>query len=122
MTNEQAYDPQLALRQTIAGILDHPSVYMGGPSQQNLRRADRVIAALRADTRLMQALGAAEPRAHLPPPGYRPLPIPEASDSTDREVVVAPRLPCPCMAHEACVRDKLDGSWYCRRDVNRRDD
>lgn len=52
------YDPQLALRQTIAGVLDHPSVYMGGPSQQNLRKADRIIERLRSDSRLMEALRA----------------------------------------------------------------
>lgn len=61
MTNEQVYDPQLALRQRIAGILDKPSVYMGGPSRQNLRRADEIIAAIREDSRLMQAIGAVEP-------------------------------------------------------------
>ena len=55
MTN---YDPQLALRQTIAGVLDHPSVYMGGPSRQNLRKADQIIECLRRDPRLMEALGA----------------------------------------------------------------
>lgn len=61
MTNERVYDPQLALRQTIAGILDKPSVYMGGPSRQNLKRADEIIAAIRGDSRLLQAIGAAEP-------------------------------------------------------------
>jgi len=61
MTNEQSYDPQLALRQTIAGLLDKPSVYMGGPSRQNLRRADEIIAAIRGDSRLLQALSAHEP-------------------------------------------------------------
>lgn len=50
------YDPQLALRQTIAGILDRPSIYMGGPSKQNLRRADEIIERLRADERLIEAL------------------------------------------------------------------
>jgi len=34
------------LRQRIASILDHPSVYMGGPSQQSLRKAIRIIEAL----------------------------------------------------------------------------
>lgn len=63
MTKEHVYDPQLALRQTIAGILDKPSVYMGGPSRQNLKRADEIIAAIRGDARLMQAIGAAEPEA-----------------------------------------------------------
>lgn len=63
MTNEQVYDPQLALRQRIAGILDRPSVYMGGPSKQNLKRADEIIAAIREDSRLMQAIGVVEPTA-----------------------------------------------------------
>jgi hypothetical protein len=27
----------------IASILDHPSVFMGGPSQQNRKRAERVL-------------------------------------------------------------------------------
>jgi hypothetical protein len=67
MTNEQVYDPQLALRQTIAGLLDRPSVYMGGPSRQNLKRADDIIAAIRGDARLVQALGAHEPSAPREP-------------------------------------------------------
>lgn len=50
------YDPELALRQTIAGILDHPSVYMGGPSRQNLQRADKIIAALRGHGELLGQL------------------------------------------------------------------
>lgn len=52
------YDPQLALRQTIAGVLDHPSVYMGGPSRQHLRKADQIIECLRRDPRLIEALRA----------------------------------------------------------------
>jgi hypothetical protein len=62
------YDPQLALRQTIAGVLDHPSVYMGGPSRQHLRKADQIIECLRRDPRLMEAL-----RAGMETPaGYDP--------------------------------------------------
>lgn len=34
------------LRQRIAAILDHPSVYMGGPSQQSIRKAIKIIEAL----------------------------------------------------------------------------
>lgn len=34
------------LRQRIASIIDHPSVYMSGPSQQSLRKAIRIIEAL----------------------------------------------------------------------------
>lgn len=33
----------------IASMLDHPSVFMDGPSQRNLRRARDIIDALRAD-------------------------------------------------------------------------
>ena len=36
------------LQRMIAGILDHPSVYMGGPSRQNMRRADKIISTIRA--------------------------------------------------------------------------
>lgn len=35
-----------ALVRTIASILDHPSVFMGGPSQQNMKKARAAIAAL----------------------------------------------------------------------------
>jgi hypothetical protein len=31
------------LRREIASMLDHPSVFMGGPSQQNMRLAERII-------------------------------------------------------------------------------
>lgn len=34
------------LRQRIASIIDFPSVYMGGPSQQSVRRAIKIIEAL----------------------------------------------------------------------------
>lgn len=50
------YDPERALRGTIASILDRPSVYMGGPSQQNLRRADQIIECLRGDAELLGQL------------------------------------------------------------------
>jgi len=33
----------------VASMLDHPSVFMDGPSQRNLRRARDIIDALRAD-------------------------------------------------------------------------
>lgn len=59
-TEKQVYDPQLALRQRIAGILDRPSIYMGGPSKQNLKRADDIIAAIREDARLLQAINAGD--------------------------------------------------------------
>jgi len=34
------------LRQQIASILDHPSVFMGGPSPQSVRKAIRIIQAM----------------------------------------------------------------------------
>jgi len=34
------------LRQRIASIIDHPSVYMGGPSRQSLLKAIKIIEAL----------------------------------------------------------------------------
>jgi hypothetical protein len=37
------------LRQTIAASLDHPSVYMGGPSLQSVRKAIRIIEMLERD-------------------------------------------------------------------------
>lgn len=33
----------------IASILDHPSVYMGGPSRQNINKAERIWKALQAE-------------------------------------------------------------------------
>lgn len=35
--------PLPALQHEIALILDHPSVYMGGPSQQSIRKAERIV-------------------------------------------------------------------------------
>lgn len=32
--------------QEIAAMLDHPNVYMGGPSQRNMRRAEQIYAAV----------------------------------------------------------------------------
>lgn len=34
------------VQRVIAGILDHTSVYMGGPSQQSMCRAGRIVAYL----------------------------------------------------------------------------
>lgn len=34
------------VRRELASILDHPSVYMGGPSQTSLRKAGRILDAL----------------------------------------------------------------------------
>lgn len=37
------------LRQHIAGMLDHPSVYMGGPSPQSVRAAIRIVSMICKD-------------------------------------------------------------------------
>lgn len=37
------YITKLKLRGDIAAMLDHPSVYMGGPSKGNLKRADKIL-------------------------------------------------------------------------------
>lgn len=37
------------LRRIIASVFDHPSVYMGGPSQGSLRKADKIIEVLQRD-------------------------------------------------------------------------
>lgn len=44
------------VRRVIASILDYPSVYMGGPSQNNLRRAGSVIEALEQSGRLVPTM------------------------------------------------------------------
>ena len=41
------------VRRVIAGALDYPSVYMGGPSQNNLRRAGRIMDELERQGRLV---------------------------------------------------------------------
>ena len=38
--------PRMVMLRTIASMLDHPSVYMGGPSQRNMRRAEEILAAV----------------------------------------------------------------------------
>lgn len=37
---------EMVMLRTIAAMLDHPSVYMGGPSQRNMRRAEQILAAV----------------------------------------------------------------------------
>lgn len=37
---------KIAVLREIAAMLDHPSVYMGGPSQRNMRRAEQIYAAV----------------------------------------------------------------------------
>lgn len=47
-------DTERALVQrTIASIIDHPSVYMGGPSPNAMRKAERIIASLERGDRLV---------------------------------------------------------------------
>lgn len=38
----------MSARDVIACFLDHPSVFMGGPSERNQRKADAILAALSA--------------------------------------------------------------------------
>lgn len=44
MTDEDAM--KYSMRQTIASLIDHPSVYMGGPSTGSIRKAIQIINAL----------------------------------------------------------------------------
>lgn len=37
---------KVVMLRTIAAVLDHPNVYMGGPSQRNMRRAEEILAAV----------------------------------------------------------------------------
>lgn len=43
------------VRSQIASIIDRPSVFMGGPSQNSLRKADQIMDALYAAGRLVEA-------------------------------------------------------------------
>lgn len=110
------YDPQLALRQTIAGVLDHPSVYMGGPSRQNLRKADRIIERLRADPVLLEALraeketpadlvGALQDKVHTDSGPFR------AGQSVKETIVRPDSCRCPAAPGEACKLTEAE----CRR-------
>ena len=49
------------LQREIASILDHPSVFMGGPSQHNLRKAERVLEHMAKSMKLLTALADEEP-------------------------------------------------------------
>ena len=42
------------LVRTIASIIDHPSVYMGGPSAHAIRLADRIIKYMKANDLLKE--------------------------------------------------------------------
>jgi hypothetical protein len=44
------------LQRQIASILDHPFVFMGGPSQQNMHKAERIIQHLAKSKMLLTAL------------------------------------------------------------------
>lgn len=37
---------KIVVLREIAAMLDHPNVYMGGPSQRNMRRAEEIYAAV----------------------------------------------------------------------------
>lgn len=45
-------DERRIVQRRIASILDHPSVYMGGPSPNSMRKADMIIASLESSHRL----------------------------------------------------------------------
>ena len=42
----------LLVQRQIASIIDHPSVFMGGPSRNSMNKADRVIVALENSFRI----------------------------------------------------------------------
>ena len=44
---------RLLVQRQIAGIIDHPSVFMGGPSRNALNKADKIIAALERGERVV---------------------------------------------------------------------
>lgn len=44
---------RLLVQRQIASIIDHPSVFMGGPSRQSMQKADRIIAALERGERIV---------------------------------------------------------------------
>ena len=53
------------MRQQIAAILDHPSVYMGGPSQQSIRKAIRIVEILLKEYEIQPRKEAAESAASV---------------------------------------------------------
>lgn len=70
-TGKMVSDRVVMLR-TIAAVLDHPNVYMGGPSQRNMRRAEEILAAVAPliaaaeRDRCIAAICDAEPAADSP--------------------------------------------------------
>jgi len=50
MIGESEY---LIIKRGIAAIIDHPSVYMGGPSHNSMRKAASIIEALERSKRLV---------------------------------------------------------------------
>lgn len=44
---------RLLVQRQIASILDGPSLYMGGPSRQNMQKAEKIIEALERGERLV---------------------------------------------------------------------
>lgn len=59
-SSKERVSPEQELLQTIGRMLDSPSVYMGGASKQNLRRAEKLVELLR-EPRLLSIL-AGSPR------------------------------------------------------------
>ena len=44
---------RLLIQRLIAAIIDHPSVYMGGPSRNSMRKAENIIESLERGKRLV---------------------------------------------------------------------
>jgi hypothetical protein len=51
--SEITAEERLLVQRQIACIIDHPSVGMGGPSQNSMRKAGNIIASLEAGKRLV---------------------------------------------------------------------
>lgn len=64
--NGHGFIPYEMVQYRIAALLDHPSVYMGGPSHGNMRRAEKIMDLLMQDGLL-----------NVPPPGTPPVDRPK---------------------------------------------
>jgi hypothetical protein len=116
-----------ALEAAIARVLDYPSAYMGGPSTQSRRTAQRVIKALEERGVLAAAPAPAAPRYEYQPDDPRSFsvsfdkPAPAAAPAPAGEVEeLAKRLEAPIdnettMGHwdkwRQYIRDGGEGSW-----------
>ena len=47
-------DERLLVQRVIASCIDHPSVYMGGPSRNSMRKAETIVEYLERSKRLVQ--------------------------------------------------------------------